>query len=422
MLWPAGTVARHYRGIAAPSLSMKSSTLTGLVVVLATGIAAVYWLAPTWLPTALQPHSAAAQPGQQGSAGAASRRGGFGGPTAVSLQEVVLGDIPMSLQAPGSLVAQQSVVLRAQVSATIQRVVAKEGRNVAAGELMFELDARGVQAELAKAQAQLAKSQATLADLKRQLSRAKALKDQAFVSGSAVDSVQSQVGAQMAQVAADQANVKAQQVQLSLYQVRAPFAGRVGAIDVSAGTLVSSGASATPLATLTQFNPIGVKFSLPESALSAVANAGTGREVSVRLASSNPSIDTTDHVGQLTLIDNLVNPATGMLSLKATLANDNNALWPGQFVDVSLSVATLSNVAKVAQSAVTVSDQGTSVFVMRDDGKAQVKPIKILHTMEDMAVVSGLTNGDKVVVDGRQNVKPGGLLRDINAPARKPTE
>ncbi|UFS57144.1 efflux RND transporter periplasmic adaptor subunit [Comamonadaceae bacterium M7527] len=401
---------------------MKSSKLTGLVAALATGIAALYWLAPTWLPTALQPHSAAAQPGQQGSAGAAGRRSGFGGPTAVSLQEVVIGDVPMSLQAPGSVVAQQSVVLRSQVGATIKRVVAKEGSRVAAGELLFELDARGVQAELAKAQAQLAKSQATLADLQNQLLRAKALKDQAFVSGSAVDSAQSQVGAQMAQVAADQASVRAQQVQLSLYQVRAPFAGRVGAIDVSAGTLVSAGASATPLATLTQFNPIGVKFSLPESALSAVANAGTGREVSVRLASSNPSMDTTSHMGQLTLIDNLVNPATGMLTLKATLANDDNALWPGQFVDVSLSVATLNNVAKIAQGAVAISDQGASVFVMGDNGKAQVKPIRILHTMDDMAVVSGLSSGDKVVVDGRQNVKPGGLLRDINAPATKPTK
>lgn len=398
---------------------MKLSKLTGLTAALATGLAAVYWLAPTWLPAALQPQGATEQQGKPAGAGAAGRRGGFGGPTAVSLQEVVVGNVPMALQASGSVVAQQSVVLRAQVGATIKRVVAKEGSNVAAGELMFELDARGVQADLAKAQAQLAKSQATLSDLQRQLARAKELKDQAFVSGSAVDSAQSQVGAQIAQVAADQAAVRAQQVQLSLYQVRAPFAGRVGAIDVSAGTLVSSGASATPLATLTQFNPIGVKFSLPESALSAVASAGTGREVSVRLASSNPSIDNTSHTGQLTLIDNLVNPATGMLTLKATLANDNNALWPGQFVDVNLSVATLNNVAKVAQGAVTISDQGASVFVMADDGKAQIKPVKVLHTMDDMAVVSGLASGDKVVVDGRQNVKPGGMLRDVNAPQRK---
>ena len=398
---------------------MKTSKLTGLVATLAAAAAALYWLAPSWLPTALQPKALAQQAGKQATAVAPAQRGGFGGPTPVSVQEVVLGDVPMALNASGSVVAQQSVVLRAQVGATIKRIVAQEGSNVAAGALMFELDARGVQADLAKTQAQLAKSQATLADLQRQLLRAKELKDQAFVSGSAVDSAQSQVGAQLAQVAADQAAVRAQQVQLSLYQVRAPFAGRVGAIDVSAGALVSAGASATPLATLTQFDPIAVKFSLPESALSAVASAGTGRAVSVRLASSNPAIDSKSHQGQLTLIDNLINPATGMLTLKATLANDGNALWPGQFVDVSLDVATLKNVAKVAQGAVLIADQGASVFVMNSEGKAQVKPVKVLHTMDDMAVVSGLANGDQVVVDGRQNVKPGGMLRATNKPRNK---
>lgn len=395
---------------------MKLSKLTGWLAVLAAGFATMYWLAPNWLPTYLQPGGTAQQQGQQAPSGAPSKRGGFGGPTPVSVQDVVLGDVPMDLQASGTVVAQQSVVLRPQVGATIKNIAVKEGSNVATGQLLFELDARGVQAEVAKAQAQLAKSQATLAELQRQLLRAKELKNQAFVSSSAVDSAQSQVGAQLAQVAADQAALRAQQIQLSLYQVRAPFAGRVGVIDVSAGALVSAGASATALATLTQFNPIAVKFSLPESTLSAVASAGTGREVSVRLASSNPSIDTTSHTGKLSLIDNLVNPATGMLTLKASLSNDNNALWPGQFVDVRLNVTTLSNVANIPQGAVIVSDKGASVFVMGADGKAQTKVVKVLHTIDDMAVVDGLASGDQVVVDGRQNVKPGGMLRAVNKP------
>jgi RND family efflux transporter MFP subunit len=407
---------------------MKLSKLTGLVAALAAAGAAVYWLAPSWLPSGLQPQHTqqlakdAGKPGAKpGGAAAGGQRGGFGGPTPVSIQQVTLGDVPMSLQASGAVVAQQSVLIRSQVSAMIRRIAVKEGATVAANALLFELDTRSVQADLAKAQAQLAKSQATLADLQRQLSRAQDLQRQNFVSGSAVDSAQTQVGAQQAQVAADEAAVRAQQVQLSLYQIRAPFAGRVGAIDVSPGSLVSAGAGATALATLTQFDPIAVQFSLPESALSAVVAAGTGRPVSVRLASSNPGVDNTVHMGQLSLIDNLVNPATGMLTLKASLPNTQQTLWPGQFVDINLNVATLPNVASIAQSALVLSDTSSTVFVMDDAGKAQVKPVRVLHSMGATVAVSGLAAGDKVVVEGRQNVKPGAMLRDVAQPAKGPT-
>jgi RND family efflux transporter MFP subunit len=174
------------------------------------------------------------------------------------------------------------------------------------------------------------------------------------------------------------------------------------------------------LATLTQFDPIAVQFSLPESALSAVVAAGTGRPVSVRLASSNPGVDNTVHMGQLSLIDNLVNPATGMLTLKASLPNTKQTLWPGQFVDINLNVATLPNVATIAQSALVLSDTSSTVFVMDDAGKAQVKPVRVLHTMGETVAVSGLTAGDKVVVEGRQNVKPGAMLRDVAQSGKGP--
>lgn len=396
--------------------TMKFSKIIGCLAAATAAVAAVYWWAPAWLPASMQTATSASKSGEQAKAG--GKKGGFGGPVSVNVEDVVLADLPITLQASGSIVALQSVVLRPQVSAVIQRVVVKEGSNVAAGALLFELDTRSVQADLAKAMAQLAKSQATLADLQRQLERAKDLKSKSFVSASAVDSAQSQVSAQQAQISADQAGVRAQQVQLSLYQVRAPFAGRIGAIDVSPGALVSAGSSATPLGTLTQFDPISVKFSLPESALSAVVGAGTGQAVGVRLASNNPGVDTSEHLGKLTLIDNLINPATGMLTLKATLANKEQKLWPGQFVDINLRVATLEAVATVAQSAIVLSETGASVFVMDAKSRALVKPIKVLHAMGDLAAVSGLAAGDMVVTDGRQNVKPGGMLRAMNKPKK----
>lgn len=192
--------------------------------------------------------------GGKGGKGDKAEKGGrpggrFGGPTAVGVVTVALADLPTTLEATGSIIALQSVPLRAQVNALIKRVAVKEGQNVRAGTLLFVLDDRSVQADLSKAQAQAARSKASLADLQRQLTRAQDLLKKNFVASSAVDTAASQVEAQKGQVTADEAAVKAQQIQRSLYQIRAPFSGRIGAIDVSAGALVASGANATPLTT-----------------------------------------------------------------------------------------------------------------------------------------------------------------------------
>ena len=345
--------------------------------------------------------------------------GGFGGPTAVGVVTVALADLPTTLEATGSIIALQSVPLRAQVNALIKSVAVKEGQSVRAGTLLFVLDDRSVEADLSKAQAQAARSKASLADLQRQLTRAQDLLKKNFVASSAVDTAASQVEAQKGQVTADEAAVKAQQIQRSLYQIRAPFSGRIGAIDVSAGALVASGANATPLTTLTQFNPIGVRFSLPESAISQVASAGINRPVTVTLGSNALGTDTKPHQGKLTLIDNAINPNTGMLTLKATLPNKDNALWPGQFVDVSLDIGTLAQVAVIPQAAVVIGEQGTSVFVVGAENKARVKRIQVRQALGERVAVSGLADGDQVVVDGRANVKPGGVLRVAGARSKE---
>jgi multidrug efflux system membrane fusion protein len=287
----------------------------------------------------------------------------------------------------------------------------REGQSVKAGDILFELDDRNVQADLSKAEAQAQRSKATLADLERQYARAQDLFKKNFVASSAVDTAATQVQAQKGQVQADEAAVKAQQIQRSLYVIRAPFSGRIGAIDVSTGTLVASGGSATALTTLTQFDPIGVRFAVPESDIQQVTAGGTGRPVSVSLGSNAITTDTKPHIGKLTLIDNAINPSTGMLTLKASLPNKDNTLWPGQFVNVSLDVGTLSQVAVIPQTAIVLGERGATVYMVGDEDKAKVKPVKVLHPMGDKVAVSGLSAGDRIVVEGRDNVKPGAALR-----------
>jgi multidrug efflux system membrane fusion protein len=349
--------------------------------------------------------------GAGGAGGGGGKRGGFGGPVAVGIATIDLVDIPMQLESTGNVIAQQSVPIRAQVNALIQRVAVKEGQTVRAGDVLFELDDRSVQADLTKAEAQAQRSKATLADLERQLARAKDLFKKNFIASSAVDTAATQVDAQRGQVQADEAAIKAQQIQRSLYVIRAPFSGRIGSIDVSNGTLVSSGTAGTPLTTLTQFDPIGVRFSLPESEVQRITAAGIGRGVVVTLGNNALTTDTKKHPGKLTLIDNTINPSTGMLTLKASLPNKDNSLWPGQFVNVTVDVGTLKQAAVIPQAAVVIGERGTIVYTVGEEDKAKVKPIKVLHPMGDKVAVSGLVAGDRIVVEGRDNVKPGAALR-----------
>ena len=393
--------------------SMKRSTGFGVIAVAI--LAVLAWQYPeqikAYLPGQKEPEKTAnaAPDGKPGGGGA--RKGGFGGPVAVGITTVELTDLPLKLNASGTVIAQQSVPVRPQVNALVRRIAVREGQSVKAGDILFELDDRNVQADLSKAEAQAQRSKATLADLERQYARAQDLFKKNFVASSAVDTAATQVQAQKGQVQADEAAVKAQQIQRSLYVIRAPFSGRIGAIDVSTGTLVASGGSATALTTLTQFDPIGVRFAVPESDIQQVTAGGTGRPVSVSLGSNAITTDTKPHIGKLTLIDNAINPSTGMLTLKASLPNKDNTLWPGQFVNVSLDVGTLSQVAVIPQTAIVLGERGATVYMVGDEDKAKVKPVKVMHPMGDKVAVSGLSAGDRIVVEGRDNVKPGAALR-----------
>lgn len=325
-------------------------------------------------------------------------------PVSVTLVQPQKRDMGMDLRTTGTVVATTSVDVRAQASNPVTRVHVTDGQWVKAGSPLATLDTRNDEANVARLTAQKAKDQAALADAQRQLARAKELVAQKFMAQSAVDTAQAQVDAQSANVQADQAAIDQARVALSYGTVKAPISGRIGQVGVVTGSAVV--ANQTVLSTITQLDPIQVQFTLPQDqlqdALRAVAS-GKG-VVTATLPNTGTSVQ-----GKLQFVDSLVDAASGTIKAKATFANKDQALWPGAYVQVALTLKQLSDALVVPQAAIVTSQRGTAVFVL-EDGKAVSKPVKILYAANGDAAVSGLKGDERIVLDGRQNVRPGAAL------------
>jgi RND family efflux transporter MFP subunit len=283
----------------------------------------------------------------------------------------------------------------------------KEGQFVKQGELMFSLDSRSENANVEKAQAQVMRDRATLADLERQYQRSMDLLAQKFIAQGAVDTLRSQVEQARAVLNADIAATQAVKVDASYTTIRAPMTGRVGAINVYPGSLVQL---STSLTTITQLNPINVSFTLPESALAGLLAAQQGGAVPVEVESGGKQFK-----GKLSFIDNAVDPMAGVIRVKAEFDNSQTQLWPGQYVNTKLTVQTLKDVLVVPQNAIISNTRGTFVYTVAPDQTAVVANIKRLHTFGPYAAVSGLNGDEKIIVEGKQNLRPGGKVRIADA-------
>ena len=326
---------------------------------------------------------------------------GAGAPVTVTSVAAVARDMPVLLKVTGTVVPLNSVDVKSQVSSVVTRVHVREGQFVKAGEPLFTLDARADQANAAKAQAQLAKDQAALADAQRQLARAKQLQDQNFVSQGAVDTAQALVDGLMATLVADRAAIDAVGVALSNARIVAPLAGRVGLVPVAVGNAVQ--ANVTTLLTVTQLDPIAVAFNLPQRNLSdglAALNNG-GAPVSATLADGGGNF-----TGRLRFVDSLVDASSGTVKAKAEFDNPSSKLWPGALVEVAQTVRVLKGAVLLPQAAIIQSTKGSLVYVI-EGGQASARPVETLYAQDGQAAVSGVKAGELVIVDGRQNVRPG---------------
>ena len=342
------------------------------------------------------------RPKGEGGPAAAAPAGAASGVVSVSTVRAQRRDFDVTLEATGTVTALNSVDIRPQVASTITRVHIREGQFVKAGELLFTLDARTDEVNVAKAQAQLDKDLASLADAQRQLARSKDLLAQNFVSQSAVDSSQTLVEAQQAVVSSDRAALAAARVALGYNRIVAPGPGRAGAINVYAGSYVQP--SGTPLVTLTQIDPIAVAFNLPQRNLAqALENLAAGRgAVTAVLPEGRGTL-----AGKLQFVDNNVDASSGTVKVKAVFDNARQTLWPGAFVGVKLVVETLKDATVVPQASVIQGPRGNIVYVVDASNKAAARPVQVVQAAGSDAVVQGVQPGERVVVDGRQNLRPG---------------
>jgi RND family efflux transporter MFP subunit len=347
-----------------------------------------------------EPATGAASPA--GAASPSAAASGAGAAVSISSVRAQARDVDVMLEATGTISALNSVDIRPQVSSVITQVNIREGQFVKAGQLLFTLDARNDEVNLAKAKAQLARDQASLADARRQLQRSRELLAQNFISQGAVDTNQTLVDTQQAVVTADRAAIASAQVGLSYIRIVAPAAGRAGAINVFAGSTVQPGAAA--LVTITQLDPIAVSFGLPQRHLNdalQTLRAGGGKVVAV-LPEGRGEV-----VGKLQFVDNVVDPNSGTVKVKAVFDNANELLWPGAFVNVRLATSTLKGAIVVPQAAIIRGPRGTLVYTVDASGKAVARPVELLHAAGLDAAVRGIEAGDRVVLDGRQNLRPG---------------
>lgn len=327
----------------------------------------------------------------------------------VSLAVVQQQDVPVTVEAAGTVVSLNSVELRPQVASTVRSVAVKEGQFVRRGQLLFTLDDRAARAELEKAQAQLLRDRATLADLQRQWQRAQDLRAQNFIAQSAADTVRSQLEAQQALLRADEAAVHASQVQQGYMSIRSPLDGRAGAIGVYPGSLVQP--TGAPLVTVSQVDPIGVSFTVPESELSGLLGE-QGATLQVQVPGSEQAL-----AGRVSFVDNAVDPASGTIRVKGTLPNPKQQLWPGQYVNVRLALRTLEGATVVPQAALILRGNERFVYVVDTAGTAELRRVQLRHAAGEQAVVAGLQPGERVALEGKQNLKPGTPVRAAGAAA-----
>lgn len=315
---------------------------------------------------------------------------------------------PRLLNAVGTVEPIESVAVRPQVGGVITRVAFAEGDDVKAGQTLFQIDPRPLQAALAAAQAQLARDEAQAANADAQSDRYAKLAAKDYVTREQADAARTQAEVFRAAVQADRAAVEQAKLNLAYATVSSPVAGRTGSVLVKKGNVVT--ANGGPLVVVNQLSPIRVSFAVPADRLPQVRKHAAGGALAVH---ARPSRDGGGEAlaGRLVFVDNAVGAGTGTVTLKAEFPNADGALWPGQFVDVDLVLAVEADALTVPAAAVVTGRDGLFVFVVGEDRKVEKRAVVVDRTIDGLAVVAGdLRDGETVVVDGQMRLAPGAVV------------
>ena len=330
-------------------------------------------------------------------------------PVPVTVASVTRGPAPNVVEANGIVEPLQTASVAAQVTGLVTNVAFREGDMVRRGQVLFRIDPRPYTAALAQAEAALARDEAQAASARRDADRYEALVKDDYVTKSQAEAQDATAAALAATVTADRAAIGKAQFDLGNTVIRAPISGRTGRILVRHGNLVQ-GSPAQPLVVINQLDPILVRFELPASVFPDVQRYSRGRALPVHVVPEAAGGDTVP--GRLTFIDNAIDTTTGTVALKGEFANGRGQLWPGQFVQVSLQLHVQQDALLIPPASVQTGQQGSYVFVVGSDGRATMRPITAGHAVRDVVVVtSGLTVGERVVVDGQSRLGAGTAVR-----------
>jgi multidrug efflux system membrane fusion protein len=341
----------------------------------------------------------------------------------VTVAEAFQRNVPVQLEAIGTVRAYASVSLKARVDGQLARVVFKPGDEVKKGDLVFTIDSRPFDAALSQAEANLARDRASLDNAEADMRRTDELAGTKAVPMTVVESNRAKVAALHATVAAGQALVESAKLQVSFCHIQAPVTGRVGLLLVDEGNMVKN--NETVLAVINQTRPIYLDFAVPEPSLPEVRGAAARSRL--RVEAMLPRRAETRVAGELEVINNQVDPTTGTILLRAVLPNPDELLWPGQFVNVRLTLGDLTNAVVIPAPAVQSSQTGEFVFVVKSDGTVEKRPVALGPERDGLLVVQdGLRAGEVVVIDGQLRLTAGAKVNiqtQTNAPpAVRPPE
>lgn len=331
-------------------------------------------------------------------------------PAPVTVATVTSADMPVIISAPGTVESAASVAMKPRVDGQIAEIAFKEGDLVKAGQLLFRLDDRLIKAQIRQAEATIKKDEASLADAQATFNRRDSLVQKKIVSEAAMDTAKATVETLKASIAAGQAALEAQKTQLDYLRIVAPITGRTGSVNVKEGSNIRA-ADTAPLVVINQTQPISVSFAVPQIEIAALRRALATQASADIQPPSSPGRSAEKRTGTIVFLDNQVDKTTGTVTAKIEYPNADEYLWPGQAVEVALTVERQKGRLSVPASAVQPSQQGMIAWVVGPENKVEPRPVVLDRIIGQTAFVSeGLKEGETVVTDGQLRIAPGATV------------
>ena len=377
--------------------------LTMLLVFLVIGViaGAGYWY---WTQTA----ATTAAGGEPGS-GKAKGKGRGGGTLTVRATKAIVKPMPVLIEAVGTVEPEHTVQVRAQVNGVLKAVDFREGDKVKAGQVLFQIDPATYQAQYNQVLAQLERDKAQLENARAQQQRLEPLLKREFITRQEYDVAVTSAKSLEATVAADEAAAEQAHIQLSYARITAPISGRTGTLSVKPGNLVQGASGNAPLVTINTMDPILVSFSVPERQLDEIRKYQNDRQMRIEILPDRNAPPVAE--GKLVFVDNTVTLQTGTVLLKTRVPNANEVIWPGQFVSVRIVLTIEPEAVVVPEAAVQPGQDSSFVYVVDENNKVKVQPVKIARQIgAEVVIASGIKAGDRVITEIPQALAPGGTV------------